>query len=126
MGMRRREFLRGLGGAAAAWPIATSAQQQKARRVGVLMPWAAGQPEPEERLAAFLQGLQEAGWAIGQNLRIDTRWAAGDAELFRRYSAEIVALAPDAIFTPITRSAQALLQLTRAIPIVFASAIDPV
>ncbi len=126
--MRRREFLGVLFGTAAACPRdASLAQQaQQMRRVGVLMPWIAGKPEPEARLVAFMQGLQEAGWAVGRNLRIDTRWAAGEPELFRRYAAEIVALTPNAIFAPITRSAQALREITRTIPIVFASAIDPV
>ena len=82
--MRRREFLGVLGGAAAAWPLAARAQQpERMRRIGVLMAAAADDPEYRARLAAFLQGLQQLGWTDGRNVRIDTRWGAGDAE---RYS----------------------------------------
>jgi putative tryptophan/tyrosine transport system substrate-binding protein len=125
--MRRREFITLLGGAAAAWPIAARAQQgERIRRIGVLMSLAAGDPEAQARLVAFVQGLQEQGWAVGRNVRIDIRWAAGEPELFRRYAAELVALAPDVILGAVTTSVRALLEATRTIPIVFASATDPV
>src|SRR6185437_15966372 len=97
--MRRRKFLSLLGGAAAAWPLAARAQQrERMRRVGVLMNLAADDAEGQARLVAFLQGLQEAGWAVGRNLRIDLRWGAGDADHFRKQAAELVALAPEVVF----------------------------
>ena len=84
--MKRREFISLLGGAAAAWPLVVKAQQaERTRRIGVLMNLAADDPEALARLAAFHQGLQEAGWAVGRNLRIEYRWGAGDADRFRRY-----------------------------------------
>ena len=96
--MRRRELITLLGGAAAAWPLTARAQQPGGmRRVGVLMNVAADDPEAQARNAAVLQGLQELGWIVGRNVRIDYRWAAGDADRLRRYAAELVALAPDAI-----------------------------
>ena len=90
--MKRREFITLLGGAAAAWPLAARAQQEpeRMRRIGVLMNFAADDPEGQSRLAAFLQGLQEFGWAVGRNLRIDTRWHGGDAERYGQYAAELV------------------------------------
>ena len=85
--MKRRAFLTLLGSATAAWPLAARAQQgERMRRIGVLMNLAADDPEAQARLAAFHQGLQEAGWAVGRNLRIDYRWGAGDADRFRRYA----------------------------------------
>jgi putative ABC transport system substrate-binding protein len=125
--MRRREFITLLGGAAAAWPIAARAQQRdRIRRIGVLWPAAADDPEIQARNGAFLQGLQQSGWTIGQNVRIDTRWVAGDADRFRRYAEELVALAPDVILSSGTPSAAALQQATRSVPIVFVQAVDPV
>ena len=95
--MNRREFITLLGGAAA-WPLAARAQQaERMRRIGVLMHLAADDPESQARVAAFLQGLQQLGWTDGRNVRIDYRWAAGDADRIRRYAAELVALAPDVI-----------------------------
>src|SRR5262249_40772742 len=105
---KRREVVTLLVGAAAAWPFAAPAQQrERMRRIGVLMPFAAGDPEAQARLAAFLQGLQEHGWTVGRNIRIDIRWAAGEPELRRRYAAELVALAPDVILGAVTTSVQA-------------------
>jgi putative tryptophan/tyrosine transport system substrate-binding protein len=124
--MRRRAFIAALGGAVA-WPIAARAQQQpgRVRRVGVLIGIAANDPDAQTRLAAFVQTLQQLGWTDGRNVRIDTRWASGDAELIRRYAAELVALAPDVIF--VTGAAVApLLQATHTVPIVFAAVADPV
>src|SRR6266478_3754031 len=87
--MRRRAFITLLGGAAAVWPLAARGQQgERMRRIGVLMNLASDDAEGQARLAAFHQGLQEAGWAVGRNLRIDYRWGAGDADRFRRYAAE--------------------------------------
>ena len=95
--MRRREFISFLGGAAA-WPIGAHAQQaQRMRRIGVLMPLAADDPEAQMRLAAFAQGLERLGWNIGRNIRIETRWTVGDPERIRRGVAELLALEPDVI-----------------------------
>jgi putative tryptophan/tyrosine transport system substrate-binding protein len=75
--MRRRAFIKLVGGAAATWPFAALAQQsERMRRIGVLMHTAADDAEGQTRLAAFLQGLQERGWAVGRNVHIDTRWAS--------------------------------------------------
>ena len=88
--MKRREFITLLAGAAA-WPLAVRAQQ-RVQRIGVLMNLASGDPEGQDRVAAFMQGLQESGWAVGRNVRVDYRWGAGDTNLFRKYAAELVAL----------------------------------
>jgi putative tryptophan/tyrosine transport system substrate-binding protein len=96
--MKRREFITLLGGAAAAWPLAARSQQgDQMRRIGVLMNLAAEDPAGQVRLAAFVQGLQQLGWADGRNVRIDARWAAGDPDHFRKYAAELVALGADVI-----------------------------
>src|SRR5262245_59321620 len=89
--VKRREFIMLLGGAAAAWPLAAHAQE-RLRRIGVLMNLASDDPEGQDRVAAFMQGLQESGWAVGRNVRVDYRWGAGDTNLFRKYAAELVAL----------------------------------
>jgi ABC-type uncharacterized transport system substrate-binding protein len=124
--MRRREFISLLSGAAA-WPIAARAQQTGGmRRIGVLMNLAADDAEGQARLAAFLQGLQEAGWAVGRNVHIDLRWGAGDADRFRKQAAELVALAPDAVLASSLPVVGPLLQVTRTVPIVFVQVVDPV
>ena len=125
--MRRREFITLLGGAAASWPLVARAQQsERMRRIGVVMGSAADDADGQARLTGFLQGLKQSGWTEGRDLRIDTRWGAGDADLFRRYAAELVALAPDVILTSGTAPVTALLQATRVVPIVFAGVTDPV
>ena len=92
--MRRREFIALLGSSVAVWPLDARAQQrERVRRVGVLMPFTADDPEGQARLLAFAQGLQQMGWAVGSNLRIDARWGAADAERNRKYAAELLALA---------------------------------
>src|ERR1700730_14402630 len=124
--MRRREFICLLGGAAA-WPLGARAQQsEKMRRIGVLMNLAADDAEGQARLAAFLQGLQEAGWAVGRNVRIELRWGAGDADRFRKQAAELVALAPDVVLASSLPVVGPLLQVTRTVPIVFVQVVDPV
>src|SRR5215831_18261331 len=124
--LTRREFLTLLG-SAAAWPRSAYAQQQpRVRRVGVLMNLAAEDPESQTRNAAFLQGLQQRGWTDGRDVRIDYRWAAGDADRFRRYAAELVALTPDVILASTSPAVAALQQVTRDVPIVFVIVIDPV
>src|SRR6516225_1502865 len=99
--MRRREFITLVGGAAV-WPLAVRAQQTKRmRRIGVLMPLPANDPEGQARVAAFLQGLQELGWSVGSNVTIDIRWPANNAEA-RKYATELIALAPDVILASST------------------------
>jgi putative tryptophan/tyrosine transport system substrate-binding protein len=125
--LKRREFIGLLGGTALAWPVAARAQQpEQMRRIGVLMHTGPDEPEAQARLAAFLQGLQESGWAVGRNVRIDYRWSVGDVARLRRDAAELVALAPDVILAGIGATTAALLQATRTVPIVFAQGIDPV
>src|SRR5262245_52123574 len=115
-----------LGGAAVAWPIAARAQQAgKVPRIGVLMAITADDPESQARLAAFAQGLQQSGWTIGQNIRIEYRWASVNEDL-RRYAAELVALAPDVILATSGATVGALQQASRSVPIVFAGTVDPV
>src|SRR5215467_1527572 len=125
--MRRREFISLIGSAAATWPLVARAQQpEQARRIGVLVPLAADDPEGKARQAAFLQELQQLGWTDGRNVQIDTRWAGIDAADIRRHAAELVALAPDVILANGTSTVGPLLQVTRTMPIVFAAAADPV
>src|SRR5712691_1028302 len=125
--MRRREFITLLGGAAAAAPLAARAQQpDRIRRIGVLFGAAADEPDMQARLTAFVQGLQELGWTVGRNVRIDTRWGAGDADRIRRYAAELVATAPDIILASGGSVVGPLLQATRTVPIVFTQTPDPV
>jgi putative tryptophan/tyrosine transport system substrate-binding protein len=124
--MRRREFITLLG-AAAAWPLAARAQQgERMRRIGVLMNLAADDAEGQARLATFRQGLQQLGWIEGRNAHLDIRWGAGDAERFRRYAAELVALAPDLILAASGSTMPPLLHATRTVPIVFVQVADPV
>jgi putative ABC transport system substrate-binding protein len=126
--MRRREFIGLLGGAAAAWPLASRAQQPGGtRRIGVLMPYAEGDREGQAFVAALREELQKLGWAESRNMRIDYRWATpSDTESIQRFAKELVALQPDLILTQSTPTTAALLRQTRTIPIVFAQVIDPV
>src|SRR5207245_1443751 len=124
--MNRREFMTVLG-RAAAWPLAAHGQQSaRMRVVGVLIPFAADGPDSQNRVAAFLDGLQRLGWNEGQNVRIEYRWSAADAELARKYATELVALAPDVILASGASVVGPLLQLTRIIPVVFTQVPDPV
>ena len=124
-GMRRREFVSLLGGAAAVWPLVAQAQQAE-RRIGLLMGYAESDPEAQARVAAFRVGLQKLGWVEGRNIRIDTRWAALDAEAMQRFAKELVGLQPDVILAHTTPATLAVQQETRAIPIVFVQVSDPV
>src|SRR5215471_13553880 len=125
--MRRRDFITLVGGAAA-WPLATRAQQgERMRRVGVLVAATTDDPEYETRMAAFRQGLALLGWTDGRNVRIDTRWATTEAEQVRKQALELVALVPDVILAASgTTTVAPLLQATRTVPIVFVVVIDPV
>jgi putative ABC transport system substrate-binding protein len=123
----RREFIRLLGGTTIAWPLVARAQQaEHKRRIGVLMNLAADDAEAQARITAFAQALQQLGWTAGLNVGIDYRWGTGDAEHYRRYAAELVALVPDIILASASPTVAALQQTTRTVPIVFASVIDPV
>lgn len=125
-GMRRRQFL-GMVGGAAAWPMGAWAQPNQLRRVGVFTSGlAADDPDVQVRIAALLQELQRLGWTVGRNVQIDYRWGLSDAERTRKYAAELVALAPDVILTSGTASVAPLLQATRTVPIVFVNVADPV
>jgi ABC-type uncharacterized transport system substrate-binding protein len=123
--VKRREFIRLFGSAAAAWPLAARAQQT-IRRIGILLPAAAVDAEFQARVGAFLEGLQQLGWTIGQNVRIDSRWATTNAIEIRRHAAELAALAPDAILASSSPALVALQQATRTVPIVFVNVVDPV
>jgi len=126
-GIRRRDFVILLGGGAvAAWPLAARTQQaERMRRIGVLSGAAVDDQDNKVRLAAFQQQLQQLGWIDGHNVRIDYRFAAGNPENYRKYAAELVALAPDVILAP-GGSLAPMLQATRTVPIVFAYSADPV
>jgi putative ABC transport system substrate-binding protein len=125
--MRRRDFIIAIAGSATAWPVTARAQQpDRMRRFGVLMNLAADDAEGQAKIAAFRQGLQQLGWTDGDNVRIDYRWAAGDASRFQRYAEELLALAPDVILALAVPSVQALQRATRTVPIVFANVSDPV
>jgi putative tryptophan/tyrosine transport system substrate-binding protein len=125
--MNRREFITLLGGTAVAWPLGARAQQgERMRRIGALMPSAAGDPEYQARITAFLQELAQLGWIDGRNVRIDHRWGIADADRIRKYAAELVALAPDVILANSSAALVPLLQATRTIPIVFTAVGDPV
>jgi putative ABC transport system substrate-binding protein len=121
----RRKFLATLGGAAAAWPRATRAQQaERVRRIGLLI-GVADDREGQARVTALKQGLQELGWTDG-NIQIETRFGGGDAGRIKSHAAELVALAPDVVVGNTTPVIRALRQATSSIPIVVAGVNDPV
>src|SRR6516164_6049878 len=125
--MKRRAFITLLGGAAAAWPLAASAQQgERMPRIGVLTSFASDDPAEQTYILAFTQALAQSGWIDGRNARIDIRWGAGDPERIRRYAAELVALAPSVILAVASATTGPLLQATRTVPIVFVQVADPV
>jgi putative ABC transport system substrate-binding protein len=122
----RREFITLLGGTAA-WSFAARAQHsERMRRIGVLMPYPANDPQAQARYAGFLQGLQQLGWSVGNNLQIDYRWSAGNEDDTRKYAAELVALAPDVIFTSGSAALGPLRRATGTVPVVFVLVPDPV
>jgi putative ABC transport system substrate-binding protein len=126
--VRRREFITLLGSAAAVWPLTARAQQprERVRRIGGLFAILADDPEGQARLAAFAQGLQQSGWTIGQNVRVEYRFAGINPDDLRRHATELVALAPDIILSQSSAAIAPLLQATRTIPIVFTTVADPV
>jgi putative ABC transport system substrate-binding protein len=124
--MRRREFMAGLG-SAAAWPVAAHAQQPaRVRRVGVLMGWDENDPEAKGWLSKFTQGLFELGWTDGRNMRMDVRWERDVGDRMQMLAKELVHLQPDVILANSTPVAAALQRETRTIPIVFVTISDPV
>ena len=124
--MRRREFL-GIISWAAAWPITSRAQTtERTRVVGMLDILGADDPEAKTREAVFAQSLQQLGWAVGRNVKIETRNVGGDLDHLRRYAAELIALTPDVIVSVGSVTVAPLQQATRTIPIVFVNVPDPV
>jgi putative ABC transport system substrate-binding protein len=126
MKMRRREFIAGLGGAAA-WPLTARAQQNdRVRRIGMLWPGDETDPLAKSILSAFTQALADLGWVDGRNMRMDLRWGGGDINRIRALAQELVGLQPDMIVTAGGRATIAVQRETRTIPIVFVNAGDPV
>jgi putative tryptophan/tyrosine transport system substrate-binding protein len=124
--MRRREFIAGLG-SAAAWPVAARAQQrERMRRVGVMFGFSESDPLAKSRTAAFQQGLEKSGWSLGRNLAIDYRWSVYSNERAQAVAAELLTLSPDLILTMGTTALRAAQQATRTIPIVFTIVYEPV
>jgi putative tryptophan/tyrosine transport system substrate-binding protein len=126
--MKRREFIKAIAGSVATWPLEAHAQQpEKLRRIGVLMAHRESDPEFQDYLKAFRQGLQKFGWTEGRNIRIDSRWGAlDDAEVRQQSAKEILALNPDIILTQNTPPTASMLQQTRTVPVVFVIVTDPV
>jgi putative tryptophan/tyrosine transport system substrate-binding protein len=125
--LKRRDFITLVGGATALWPLAAGAQQTaRMRRIGVMTPFPADDAEGNARLTAFAQALQQSGWTVGQNVRIDYRWGPGNANTMRKYADELVALGPDVILAATSASVAPLLEASRTVPIVFAGIADPV
>ena len=124
--MRRREFIRLLGGAAA-WPLAARAQQpERTRRIGVLMNLPAQATGSKERLDEFVNGLQELGWSEGRNFQIESRWGDGNLQALRKYASEFATLSLDVILAQTSPAVGALQETTRDVPIVFVQVTDPV
>jgi putative ABC transport system substrate-binding protein len=124
--IRRRDFITLLGGAAA-WPLVARAQQPGTiKRVGMLMNFAATQPQGQSSVAAFVERLRQLGWSEARNLRLDVRWNAGDAELAKIFAAQLIGLMPDVILAASTTNLTLIRQLTSSVPIVFVTVTDPV
>ena len=125
--MRRRDFVKLFAGSAAAWPLVAQAQQpDRMRRIGVLMSTAETDMQTTDGVSAFVRGLVERGWTLGGKMQIEYRWAAGNANLYRRFALELVAFAPDVILVVGGSGVSALQQVTHTIPIVFVRTSDPV
>jgi putative tryptophan/tyrosine transport system substrate-binding protein len=124
--MRRREFIAGLG-SAAAWPLAARAQQgQRTRRIGALMPYPENDPDSQIRTMALLQGLDRLGWTVGRNVAIDIRWNIFDVDRARAAALELLALAPDVMLANGIAAVQGVLPVTRTVPVVFTLVTEPV
>jgi putative ABC transport system substrate-binding protein len=125
--MRRRDFTKGIVGSAIAWPLAARAQRnERARRIGVLLPFADDDPEAKTWLAAFQQGLQALGWEQNRNIRIDYRWTVGDPTRRMNYATELVRMGPDLLFVAGSPELAELHRQTATTPIVFVQVSDPV
>jgi putative ABC transport system substrate-binding protein len=125
--MKRREFIALAGGATVAWPLVARAQRgDRMRRIGVLIPTSKDDPQQQRRVAGFLQGLQQLGWMVGRDVRIEYRWSGAAPDDVRRYAAELVALGTDVIFATGNSTVAPLLQVTHTVPVVFATVPDPV
>jgi putative tryptophan/tyrosine transport system substrate-binding protein len=125
--MRRREFISLIGGVAVAWPLAARAQQSnRVRVIGSLNILAEDDPEEKLRMAAFKQSLQQLGWTEGSNVRIEVRWAGGDAGRVHKYAAELSAIAPDVVLSSGSVTIGPVQQALRTVPIVFVQVVDPV
>jgi putative tryptophan/tyrosine transport system substrate-binding protein len=126
--MQRREFITLLGSTAATWPVAVRAQQRPSqiRRIGVLMTTAADDAQGQVWYAAFVQGLQQLGWEVGTNARIDTRWGAGDTERYHKYVEELIALKPDIVLATANSVVAEFQKASHTVPIVFVTTVDPV
>ena len=115
--MRRRDFIKAIAGSVAVWPLAARAQEsERVRRVGVLMHSAADDQEAQARLTAFIKGLQEAGWSIGRNLRVDTRWSTGDLARLYKDLVEVIAVHSDVVLAGIGATVASLEQASRTVP----------
>ena len=126
--MRRRNFIVGLTCTTAAWPInaARAQQPERMRHIGVLMNYAADDPQGQARFRLFVQELQRLGWADGRTAQFDVRWAADDPARFRQFASELLANSPDVVLAAASPSVAALQQASRSVPIVFTSVADPV
>ena len=126
--MRRREFITLVGGTLAAWPRMTFAQQpsDRVRRIGALMAYTKDDPEDQQRVAAFQEGLKQSGWIEGRNIQSEYRWYAGDVERARSAAKELVGLKPDLILVGASAGLVALTQETRSVPLIFVAVTDPV
>jgi len=125
--MRRRDFIKIIGGGAAVWPLAVRAQQSESvRRIGVLMARNSDDPEGQKQFAALRQGLAELGWSEGRALQIETRWTVGDTAAALKFAQELARSKPEVLVANGTPSLVAIRQVTSTIPVVFVSVADPV
>jgi putative ABC transport system substrate-binding protein len=124
--VKRRDFIALVGGAAATWPLTARAQQQRVRRIGVLVGWEENNFVAKRLLSMLTQRLQELGWTEGSNIRLDVRWAAGNVDRMQIFAKELVGLGPDVILASTTPVIAALHHETRTVPIVFLYVSDPI
>jgi putative ABC transport system substrate-binding protein len=124
-GMRRRQFI-GLVGGAAAWPVAVRAQAAKLPTIGILMGYPESDAEAQAWVTAFREGLKKLGWIDERNIRIETRWATANLETIQAFAKELLALRPELVLSSSTATTAALLQQTRTVPIIFGIVADPV